>query len=1467
MSFSQIFSDIIKDEFIYHKILARFLNICINNKQGIINKLIDYVIESPNIYFCNDILTILSQYEFVIKVSEEKIKEIVTNFDIIYDEIESNKINKNVYNSIIKILMQFLIFNPLKNIQNNEFINILKKIKFSSKLFAFCELFLYKTNSDFINNLNNKNEIIDLIINAIFYNFNENDKNSKLIMNFYMDLLKDYKSNYSNYIENLYNIIFIENNELTANIFISLLQNYNSNKINIKEFIENNFLNKVTLNKQKFFLYSFFLEYLKNFNNKSVIEFFNEFIGLIIINKLDVDMIYICIQILDLFEKYLTFINHEIPNEEKFILILSSFLSKIKENDFYYDIIKQNEFNIKISIFERLYNVYYLLFKKCSKKYPNLEILFNCTFIHNNKTIFSIIDEKIKKVKINIININFITKLNFSVYFFTRYSVEEIPKNYEELFDSFFGKLFQELLKINISKINNVSEIQYYNEIKNKLFNKKINFSEYKTFIPYKLSFYNLNKSDNMKNNQIITFKKNNNEYKEEKSILKNNLKKTTDNVQNKRIQFINYLKRNSNNNERLKLKILDDNENKSIEDLNEYIILNPKTEILLKNYSLFFKNIYFYDENFQFLKTYYKSHFDCKNETKLLNFPSKIKNFSNIYEPPLFLKKNFNFFHNHFFQISHKYFIPFLKKLNYKSIPFYKKPILNLDKQNKFDCEYINVKYIIEGIIYLENDFVLYENSDISNKNYLFTSINFDKIQKSKRILFYYSNIKKYTKRQFLFKNQGIEFFLKNGKSFFFNLLLEKNLEDLIIILEKKTKINLKNESITPYLKKWLNSQISTYEYLNYINYFSSRSYNEVSQYPIFPWVTKNIRKIFEDNKDFEKTILDFTKEQLYNKLIEEENTGFRTFKYPISVQLKNKREKCLFKYINSDDIKYHHYSHFSTSAYIFYYLMRINPFINCLIKLQSYKNENVNRMFISFESIQKLLLEGNDNRELIPEFFCKIEQFINLNCIYFGIRENNIILDDVISNDYINKKNISEDSKLNNDICQYIELIILNRKILNSNYVNNSNMDSISNWIDNIYGKFQYIENESIAKEKYNTYIITSYKQLCGLNDLVKEYENKKNKNDNEKKNILNEIKNKINIIINFGMMPFKIFNDIHPKRNIIDDTYEKNFMTENISEFPKNYKFLFYSNNDFFILNDNKEIIKYNKIKKDNSDKLLISPFEFDENKLFQNLRYTINFSIPNFVITCKYKDNSFRIKNIKKNEEIKFLCEDYVNSINVYSEKNIIFIGLKNGKIEKYLFENNELTFLDSIFAHFYPVEIIEINLNLNIIISSAKDNLILIRKLYDFELLTIIKIPKGYEIKLIKLSPLNFIYILCDYLNKEKQIKSNIFGYTVSGIKFIESKFDVINNICFTNDGDLILGFYNIPYLYICKGSNLSVIYKRNISYSSIKIKEIYYWFEKYDLNKRIKILMKINEKVNLNDIKNEKELWKAVNYN
>ena len=104
--------------------------ICLNKNEQIVNKLIDFIIETPDMYFCNDILTVLSSYEFVRKIKEEKIKEIIKKLDFTFDEIESTKINENICGNVIKILIQFLIFNPLKNIQDNEFIKHLKKKNF-----------------------------------------------------------------------------------------------------------------------------------------------------------------------------------------------------------------------------------------------------------------------------------------------------------------------------------------------------------------------------------------------------------------------------------------------------------------------------------------------------------------------------------------------------------------------------------------------------------------------------------------------------------------------------------------------------------------------------------------------------------------------------------------------------------------------------------------------------------------------------------------------------------------------------------------------------------------------------------------------------------------------------------------------------------------------------------------------------------------------------------------------------------------------------------------------------------------------------------------------------------------------------------------------------------------------------------------------------------------------------------------
>ena len=69
----------------------------------------------------------------------------------------------------------------------------------------------------------------------------------------------------------------------------------------------------------------------------------------------------------------------------------------------------------------------------------------------------------------------------------------------------------------------------------------------------------------------------------------------------------------------------------------------------------------------------------------------------------------------------------------------------------------------------------------------------------------------------------------------------------------------------------------------------------------------------------------------------------------------------------------------------------MRQQPYCNLIIKLQAYNLENTNRCFQSILNVQATRVIGTDNRELIPEFFSKIEYFLNLNCDYYGILDNN--------------------------------------------------------------------------------------------------------------------------------------------------------------------------------------------------------------------------------------------------------------------------------------------------------------------------------------------------------------------------------------------------------------------------------------------------------------------------------------------
>ena len=188
---------------------------------------------------------------------------------------------------------------------------------------------------------------------------------------------------------------------------------------------------------------------------------------------------------------------------------------------------------------------------------------------------------------------------------------------------------------------------------------------------------------------------------------------------------------------------------------------------------------------------------------------------------------------------------------------------------------------------------------------------------------------------------------------------------------------------------------------------------------------------------------------------------------------------------------------------------------------------------------------------------------------------------------------------------------------------------------------------------------------------------------------------------------------------------------------------------------------------------------------------------------YYITCRYLDNSFKVHMMKEGEllskEYSVYTEDFVNAIEI-ENNNLILIGLRNGKLIEYSVDvqNNVPVFKENryLLAHEGKIRVIEYNKRLNIIITAGDDNMIYIRKAYNFELLTIIKVDKGFKIVNCKLSELNFLYVLCcNYSSKDQ--KNIIIGYTINGIEFARSQERYYTNFDILQNGNIVTALSDI----------------------------------------------------------------------
>lgn len=151
-------------------------------------------------------------------------------------------------------------------------------------------------------------------------------------------------------------------------------------------------------------------------------------------------------------------------------------------------------------------------------------------------------------------------------------------------------------------------------------------------------------------------------------------------------------------------------------------------------------------------------------------------------------------------------------------------------DKHIKYQCSVILIKVSKEiafELYFCKKNIVLYKSD--------------------KQINIRYSDIKSIFLRTRFHYQTALEMFLINGKSYLLNTQSKMIRDELLAQISQRSKKYLKTIQTIPnvayfratnYQQLWTEGKISNFTYLLYLNIYSGRTFNDLTQYPIFPLI-----------------------------------------------------------------------------------------------------------------------------------------------------------------------------------------------------------------------------------------------------------------------------------------------------------------------------------------------------------------------------------------------------------------------------------------------------------------------------------------------------------------------------------------------------------------------------------------------------------------------------------------------------
>lgn len=389
--------------------------------------------------------------------------------------------------------------------------------------------------------------------------------------------------------------------------------------------------------------------------------------------------------------------------------------------------------------------------------------------------------------------------------------------------------------------------------------------------------------------------------------------------------------------------------------------------------------------------------------------------------------------------------------------------------------------------------------------------------LNKTKDINFKFSvrDIKWLTIYDYFYEKVGVEiFFFSRSLSYLITFENEKRAEKVYKKLKSLAYelIDVQLDSLT---KTWTKNLMTNYDYLMYLNRLSNRSFNDITRYPIFPWI-----------------ISDYSNDELKinNKY------QYRDFALPIGTisEASKKKAKKYYKYLKNDPLPikkpFHFHSYISNPGYIIFFYMRAIP--SLILKLQSGAFGPNDRIFRSFESLWNSMHSGlTQFTELIPEFYSlnKSHIFLNKFSIDLGVNSNGEEINDV---------------SLARWASGIDDFMFKNKSVLESEHCSLN----LHKWINLVFGDYQRGEK---AIGSCNVFNESCYKEFI------------ENKGNNKLKNMALKLQ-----IAEYGQLPNQLFTFEHPKKKIKAQIVLNN----NSNNISKNKNL--YENNKDETENDGKE-----------------------------------------------------------------------------------------------------------------------------------------------------------------------------------------------------------------------------------------------------------------------------------------------------